>query len=95
LKIVRTAAAEEDLIHIWLAIAEHNPVAADGVLDGLESRWQILERHPQAGVARNDISADTRMLVEGNYLILYRIRTDEVEIVRIVHTRQKLSPETI
>lgn len=37
------------------------------------------------GAARPDIAPDARMLVEGSYLILYRIRTEDVQIVRVVH----------
>jgi hypothetical protein len=31
-----------------------------------------------------------RSLVSGSYLILYRILTDEVEVVRYVHVRRQL-----
>ncbi|MEE7627091.1 type II toxin-antitoxin system RelE/ParE family toxin [Methylobacter sp. Wu8] len=43
--IQRTAQAEEDLIDIWIYIAQDNPGAADRVLDDIESasmRLQII-----------------------------------------------------
>ena len=47
---------------------------------------QVLQRFPRIGPARSDIRKGLRMLVEGNYLILYEFdtRRDEVEIVAIV-----------
>ncbi|WP_333876336.1 type II toxin-antitoxin system RelE/ParE family toxin [Methylobacter sp.] len=37
--IYRTAQAEEDLIEIWIYIAQDNPSAADRVLDDIEQRF--------------------------------------------------------
>jgi toxin ParE1/3/4 len=39
--IIRTAQAEEDLIEIWLYIAQDNPVAADDLLDDIERRISL------------------------------------------------------
>ena len=51
---------------------------------------QVLQRFPRSGSARSDIRKGLRMLVEGNYLILYEFdtRQDEVEIVAIVDGRR-------
>jgi toxin ParE1/3/4 len=43
------------------------------------------------GPERPEITPDARMLVEGDYLILYRVRPDGVDIVRIVHGARKLA----
>jgi toxin ParE1/3/4 len=43
--IQRTAQAEEDLIELWLYIAQENPNAADRVLTDIEGvfrRWPII-----------------------------------------------------
>lgn len=77
--------ARTDLLQIWLEIAEHNPTAADHLFDRLEARVEILSRFVEAGVARPDIAKEARMLVEGPYLILYRIRSNDVQIVRVLH----------
>jgi toxin ParE1/3/4 len=37
--ILRTAQAEDDLIEIWIYIAQDNPGAADRVLDDIEERF--------------------------------------------------------
>ena len=90
LAIVWTRAAEEDLISIWLYVAEHDPRAADRLLDDLDRRPRILVDFPDAGVARDDILPGLRQLVEGNYIILYRF-IGNVEIVRVLHARQRIT----
>ena len=94
MEIIRTAAEEDDLIQIWLDIAEFNPSAADNILDRIETRWQILSRFPKAGVAPEDIGNNVRHLVEGDYIIFYR-PTKQIEILRVLHTRRKQGPEIL
>ncbi len=90
LAIIRSNRADDDLIEIWLRIASENPDAADRVLDAIELRWQQLARHPHSGMARDDIAAGIRHLAVGDYLTLYRIAEDGIEIVRVLHGRRKL-----
>ena len=85
LAVVRTPAAEEDLIDIWCSIALDAPRAADRVLDRIADRIGQLAAFPDLGPLRPDIAGDARALVEGNYLILYRHDGATVEIVRVVH----------
>lgn len=77
--------ARRDLLDIWATIALDNPAAADRLYDRLAARVQILERFPQAGPARLDIADTARALVERPYLILYRLASEGVQIVRILH----------
>jgi toxin ParE1/3/4 len=85
----RTAQAEQDLIEIWLYIAQDNPDAADRMLDELESKFQLLSEQPYLGPARPDIAQEMRFFPVGSYLILYREVTGGVEIVRVVHGARK------
>lgn len=77
--------ARRDLIDIWLELAADNAQAAEEVYRRLEARVEILRRFPQAGPLRPAIAADARVLVEPPYLILYRVISDGVEIVRVLH----------
>ena len=54
----KTAQAEEDLIDIWLYIAQDNPGAAN----------QLLAANPKLGQARPDIAEGFRYLPVGRYL---------------------------
>jgi toxin ParE1/3/4 len=84
-QVRQSALARADLIQIWVDIALDNQAAADRVYDRLEARVKILERFPEAGMARPDIAKDARVFVESPYLILYRLVSEGVQIVRVLH----------
>ena len=83
--------AGSDLDGIWLHIAMEAPAAADRLIDRLLERCRSLAAHPELGPARPEIAPDARMLVEGDYLILYRVNADHVDIVRLVHGARQLT----
>ncbi len=80
-----TPAAEQDLKDIWLYIAQDNHRAADKLLDRIEAQCELLANHPQLGPAREDIARSLRYHPLANYLILYRVIPQGVEIVRVAH----------
>jgi toxin ParE1/3/4 len=88
--IIRTARADDGLIDIWTTIAADNPGAADRVLDAIGRRWQQLAQHPRSGLAREDIAPGIRHLIVGQYLTLYRIGGEGIEIVRVLHGRRRM-----
>lgn len=90
LRLQRTARAEEDLIEIWTYIARDSPRAADRLLDRLERKSMMLAQAPRLGMARDDIAEGVRHFPVGNYVILYRLLGDGVEIVRYAHGRRRL-----
>ena len=77
--------AEADLQEIWLTIARDNLMAADGILRRIAAKLDHLGQFPEMGVPRPEIAASARMLVEGNYLILYEVTAEGVEVVRVLH----------
>lgn len=85
MRLLRTPAAERDLIDIWTYIATDNPDAADRFLDAIADRIGQLRENPRMGRLRPDIAADARFLPMGNYVVLYRLADDVIEIVRVVH----------
>lgn len=84
MRVLRSPAAERDLINIWTYIATDNPNAADRLLDAIGDRIAQLLDHPRLGRQRPDIAADARFLPIGNYVVLYRLTDDAIEIVRVV-----------
>jgi len=82
--------ARQDLIDIWRYIAADNPGAADKLLDTLDDKIDLLVDHPLLGPARPDIAPDLRYLISENYLILYRVLRESVEIVRVLHGARNL-----
>ena len=88
--IRRTAQAEEDLIDLWLYIAQDNPSAADRLLDEIEDKCSLLAANPQLGAARPDVAADCRYFPVGRYLILYRLIPEGIEVIRVVQGSRRL-----
>ena len=88
--IQRTAQADEDLIDLWVYIAQDNPKAADHLLDEFENKFALLSEQPRIGSVRSDIAPGLRHFPVGNYLILYREIAHGIEVVRVVHGARRL-----
>jgi len=95
--LVWTPQAREDLIDIYTCIGLDNPSAAERIFNTIEAKAKLLTEYPRLGVRRPDIRPTTRILIEGQYLILYETHpeSDEddintAEIVRIVDGRRNL-----
>lgn len=86
----RTARAEEDLVEIWLYIAEDNANAADRLLEEIDRSCGLLADNPLLGRARPDIAPELRYLPIGNYLVLYRTLPHGIEVVRVVHGARRM-----
>ena len=84
--------AEAELRQIWRYIAAENPAAADRLLLKIDGKLQSLREFPKIGALRDDIRPGFRMLVEGNYLLLYEYdeACSTVELVSAVDGRQGL-----
>jgi toxin ParE1/3/4 len=66
---------------------------ADRLLLKIDAKLQILRDFPKIGAPRNEIRSGFRMLVEGNYLLLYEFdeAIDVVELIAVVDGRQDLA----
>jgi toxin ParE1/3/4 len=100
IRIVYTRRAEDELRAIWRYIAEHNDnePAADRILLAISEKIELLRDHPRLGPRRSDIAASARLLIEGQFLVLYETHpdsdegpVDSVEIVSIVDGRRDLT----
>ncbi len=89
-RIVRTAEAEEDLIGIWLYIAQDNPAAADDTVRSVDEKCSMLAEFPKIGKPVPELREEMRRWPVGRYLILYREIPDGVEIVRVIHGARDL-----
>jgi toxin ParE1/3/4 len=81
--------AEEDRDSQLAYVAERNPWAAIDMGDAIEAAMQRLAGHPQIG--RPGRFKGSRELVVGGtpYVIAYRIETDALVILRLLHGAQR------
>ncbi|HXY23316.1 MAG TPA: type II toxin-antitoxin system RelE/ParE family toxin [Candidatus Acidoferrum sp.] len=85
-----TKRAARDLTHICDYISEHGtPAAARHVALSIYESTLSLSQFPERG--RPGRKPGTRELIFSNsrYLAIYRLRTEAVEILRILHGAQK------
>ena len=83
--IVRwTLRALADLRRIADHIALDNPAAASSLVADTRRQVKQLQRFPLLG--RVGVYQDTReLVVHRNYLVTYRVRTDEVQVLQVWH----------
>ena len=89
-RIRRTPRAGRDLEEIWFFVAQDDPAAADRWLDTLEEKLSLIADNPLMGTARPDIAPELRYHPVGRYLLLYRIVSGGIEVVRVVHGTRDL-----
>jgi toxin ParE1/3/4 len=88
LSLVWRASALDDLATIIDYIAERDAAAAVRLQSAIEACAERLPEHPY--MFRPGRVAGTREAVaHPNYIIVYRVTTDAVEIVALVHARQE------
>lgn len=85
-RIRHTNAAETDLLELWLAIAEDNPIAADESLDFIQSTVSLLATQPEMGRARPELADGLRSFpTRTPYVIFYVPDEDGLLIIRVLH----------
>lgn len=82
--LVISNVAKADLLDIWLYVADDSQQNADRLIDKLFSRCRMLGDNPELGRQRNELSDGLRSFPVGRYVILYRIKSDELQIVRVL-----------
>lgn len=84
LQLIKSPQAEIDLIDIWLYVADDQPVNADRLLDRLNNAVLKLVDTPGMGVDRPDVGCDVKGFPVGNYVVYYRVKQDQFELVRVL-----------
>ena len=84
--------ARAELANIWNYIVKEsgNVTAADGVIDAITERFYLLSQFPYMGRARDDLRAGLRSFAVGQYVIIYAIENEDVEILHVFHGRQDI-----
>ena len=77
--------AEQDIRDIWRSIALDNEPAADALLRRMLDEADLAATQPNMGVARPELSPTARILIEGNYILIYEPMPFGILVVAIVH----------
>ena len=90
MKVRLTQEAEADLEDIGDRIAERNPARAVTYVRELRERVNRIGEFPHAGPPRPQWGEGIRIAVHGKYLIIYRVRDETVQILRVLHGARDL-----
>jgi toxin ParE1/3/4 len=86
-----SAAADKDIEDIYdYAAQEYGEDQAEAYTLELEVFMDELVRSPEMGRRRDGIRIGLRSFPEGHHIIFYRILTDRIRVVRILHSRRDL-----
>ena len=83
--------AEQDLIDIWLYIAEDQPVNADHFLGRLEEHGQKLAEFAGMGVDRFELAPNLKSFPVERYILFYRPTETGIELVRVLHRSRDIN----
>jgi toxin ParE1/3/4 len=83
-----TKRAANNLDTILTYIASNNPIAAQDFARDIRAQMAKLEHFPLMG--RSGMVPSTReLVVHENYIVYYRVREDNIEILRVLHARRR------
>jgi len=85
-----TRAALESVDEIAGFIAKDNPTRATSFVNELQAAVNKLQTHPGMGRAGR-VPGTRELVLHKNYIAIYRVRGDDVEILRLHHAAQYLS----
>jgi toxin ParE1/3/4 len=89
-----THTATEHLLAIYEHIAQDAPLYARRMIDRLTKRSEQIAACPRSGRMVPEYEApDIREVIERPYRIIYRIKTDQIDILAVVHGAQLLPLE--
>jgi addiction module RelE/StbE family toxin len=94
MKVHWTKTAEEHLDAIYAYIALDSPEYAKHMVDKLTRRSEQIAQFPLSGRKVPEYEQDkVREVIENPYRIIYYIKSDQIDILAIIHTARDLLKE--
>lgn len=91
LKLVWSAEARQELSNILDYIAERNLTAAVNLMTAIENCSEKLIGHPYLH-RRGRIAGTREAVVHPNYILIYEVSVDSIEIRSVIHSRREYPP---
>jgi toxin ParE1/3/4 len=86
--VAKSARADLDAIWAYIGIENHNPTAADRLLDMIQAKFAVLASQPLIGQQRpdlDDLIPNVRSFSADAYVIYYQPVPGGVRIGRVLH----------
>jgi len=94
MRVVWTESAISDLISIREYIERDNPEAAERVALSILNSVEMLEANPKVGRLGRVTGTRELVIAKYPYIIPYRIRDQQAELLRVIHTRREWPDES-
>jgi addiction module RelE/StbE family toxin len=88
MKLVWRQEALDDRDRIMNHIGQDNPEAAADLDDVFESKGEVARQRPTL-YRKGKLEGTREIVAASNYVIVYMLRDDCVEVLRIMHARQQ------
>ncbi len=83
-RLLKRPLAEEDLLDIWLYIAQDNLTAEDAWVEQLgDAAWRLAE-NPGMGRLRPELLPNIRSFPVGDYILFYQEFENGIELIRVL-----------
>ncbi|WP_374324412.1 type II toxin-antitoxin system RelE/ParE family toxin [Azonexus sp.] len=89
LPLVWSEEARGDLLEIVSYVAERDPRAAMSLGHAIEQGVWPLSEHPFLFKASERIAGCREIVIHPNYVLVYRVTLECIEILRVMHTRRQ------
>ncbi len=82
------------LVNIYEYIAFNSPTFAKSTVDRITRRSEQIADHPFSGRKVPEYEADdVRELIETPYRIIYRIKSDQIDVLAVIHGSRLLTDD--
>ena len=91
MKVLWTENALKHLLDIYEYISQNSPPYATRMVDRLTRRSEQIANFPMSGREVLEYEAeDIREVIEKPYRIIYRVKSDQIDILAVVHAARQL-----
>lgn len=84
MKVRLSGKARSDLVRIYRYLADRNPAAADELAAEIDLKLNQLSHFPFIGRTRSELAPNLRSMTVRTFLLFYRVRDEQIEIVRVI-----------
>jgi toxin ParE1/3/4 len=88
-QLVIAPAAKNDLKEIYqYSLRQWGQAQSESYLSNIKNQFWLLTQQPLIGTERPELLPDTRSLPIESHTLFYRVTSNRVEIIRVLHGRQ-------
>ena len=93
MRVRKTAKANRDLKRLYKMIARYDRAAAEKMARRADAMFKQLAQHPYSGTDWSEVGYGLRRVISSMNIIIYRIKPDEIVILRVIDGRMDVEAE--